>query len=99
WESIGLIADEQWQSPEVEALRNESLHYLRTHFLQHPLWGFKDPRTIRLLPFWLTVFERLDVDGRYIVAIRNPLSVAASLLRRQGMTPTLSHLLSLVSVV
>ncbi len=99
WESVGLVAAEQWQSPEVETLRKESIDYLQAYFVKHPLWGFKDPRTIRLLPFWRSVFQRLGVDDRYVVAIRNPLSVAASLRKRQGMTPATSHMLSLVSVV
>lgn len=99
WESISLIDNAQWQRPEVQALSAEAAAFLQEHFLPHPLWGFKDPRTIRLLPFWRTTFERLGVDDQYVVAIRTPLGVATSLRRRQGMTPTTSHLLSLVYLV
>jgi hypothetical protein len=38
----------------------------------------------RLLPFWKTVFQDLGVEVDYVLAIRNPLSVAASLARRDG---------------
>ena len=57
WESISLIHDAQWKGSEVQALRTEAAAYLQTHFLRHPLWGFKDPRTIRLLPFWRQCFK------------------------------------------
>jgi hypothetical protein len=99
WESISLIEDAQWQRPEVQALSTEAAAYLQSCFMHHSLWGFKDPRTIRLLPFWRAVFHRLGVDDRYVVAIRNPLGVATSLLKRQGMAPATSHMLSLVYVV
>src|SRR5262249_43050117 len=42
------------------------------------LWGYKFAGTLRLLPFWRTVFASLDLDVRYVMAIRNPLSVARS---------------------
>ncbi len=99
WESVSLIQRAQLESSNLEPLREEATNYLRTHFAQHPLWGFKDPRTIRLLPFWRSVFKQLGVDDSYVLAIRNPLSVAASLLRRQNMSPETSHLLSLVYLV
>jgi hypothetical protein len=99
WESISLIGDAQWQSDGVPALRREAVDRLQSHFVPHGLWGFKDPRTIRLLPFWRGVFQQLDVDDRYVVAIRNPISVAASLLKRQAMQPPTSHMMSLVYLV
>ena len=85
--------------PEVEALRAEAVEYLRSQFVSHPLWGFKDPRTIRLLPFWQSVLRRLDVDECYLVVIRNPRSVAQSLLQRHGMDEITAHLLWLVYMV
>src|ERR1017187_2500875 len=99
WESISLIEDAQWRRSEVQVLSTEAASYLQSNFLQYPLWGFKDPRTIRLLPFWRAVLQRLGVDDQYVVAIRTPLGVATSLLRRQNIAPARSHLLSLVYLV
>ena len=99
WEEVALIDDARWHEPEVEALRTEAVEYLRSQFVSHPLWGFKDPRTIRLLPFWRSVLRRLEVDECYLVVIRNPRSVANSLIRRQGMDAVTAHLLWLVYVV
>jgi hypothetical protein len=99
WEDITLIDDARWHEPEVEALLAEAIEYLRSQFQSHPLWGFKDPRTIRLLPFWQSALRRLDVDESYLVVLRNPRSVASSLLHRQGMNGVTAHLLWLVYMV
>jgi hypothetical protein len=99
WEEVALIDDTRWHRPEVEVLLVEAVEYLRSQFVSHPLWGFKDPRTIRLLPFWQSVLRRLDVHECYLVVIRNPRSVAQSLLKRHGMDEITAHFLWLVYMV
>lgn len=99
WEEVGLIEEQRWLQPEIQALREEAAGYLKSQFTAHGLWGFKDPRTVRILPFWRPLLESLDVDDTYVVAIRNPLSVASSLLKRQYMQPSTSHALWLVYIV
>jgi hypothetical protein len=99
WEEVALIDDTRWHRPEVEVLLAEAVEYLRVQFVSHPLWGFKDPRTIRLLPFWQSALRRLDVDECYLVVIRNPRSVALSLLKRHGMDEITAHFLWLVYMV
>lgn len=99
WEDVGLIDDGQWDEPSLKPLLTEAVDYLRTEFLAHPLWGFKDPRTLRLLPFWQLALRRLDVKERYLLVIRNPRSVALSLLERQGMDEVTAHLLWLVYMI
>ena len=99
WEEVELIDDTRWHRPEVEVLLAEAVEYLRSQFLSHPLWGFKDPRTIRLLPFWQSVLRRLGVNESYLVVIRNPRSVAQSLLKRHGMDEITAHFLWLVYMV
>jgi hypothetical protein len=52
-------------------------------------WGWKDPRTTILLPFWQKVIPNI----RYVICIRNPLEVAFSLARRDGQSiPAATHL-------
>jgi hypothetical protein len=99
WEEVALIDDTRWHRPEIEVLLAEAVEYLRSQFVSHPLWGFKDPRTIRLLPFWQSVLRRLDVHECYLVVIRNPRSVAQSLLKRHGMDEITAHFLWLVYMV
>jgi hypothetical protein len=99
WEDVALIDDARWHDQAVESLLAEAVQYLRSQFVSHPLWGFKDPRTIRLLPFWRSALHLLEVDECYLVVIRNPRSVANSLMRRHGMDAVTAHLLWLVYVV
>jgi hypothetical protein len=101
WESATLLQDSQFEISEIEAMRSEAIEHIRLNFLAHPLWGFKDPRTLRLFPFWSPVFQRLELDDVYVVAIRNPLSVAESLIARQPdvFDARLSHRLWLAHMV
>ena len=99
WEEVALIDEARWDAPEVEGLRTEAVAYLKSQFVSHPLWGFKDPRTIRLLPFWRSALRSLEVDECYLLVIRNPRSVADSLIRRHGMDAVTAHLLWLAYVV
>jgi hypothetical protein len=77
-ESVALIDPEHWDDADLEALCAECVETIRRRFGRHPLWGFKYAQTLRMLPFWQRVFERADLDVSYVVAARNPLSVARS---------------------
>jgi hypothetical protein len=63
------------------------------------LFGFKEPRTTKLLPFWLKVFQGEPYQVAYLLPYRNPLSVAQSLNKRDGFELTKSYLLWLLHVV
>lgn len=67
---------------------------LRDKLGDEQAFGFKDPRTARLLPFWQRVFASVDFSVRYVMAYRNPLSVVRSLERRDGFASTKSFLLT-----
>ncbi len=100
-QSVTLIDAECWQRPEVQALRDEAIATIRRRFGKYPLWGYKHGRTLRLLPFWASVYQALELDVSYIVAVRNPLSVTHSRGRldpRRGV-PEQSDLEWLVNVV
>jgi hypothetical protein len=99
WESVAAIPEDQWAKPGLQPLASEAAAYLKLHFLGKPLWGFKDPRTIRLLPFWRPILHSLTVSDDYVVAIRNPLSVVRSLRQRQGMEAPIAYLLWLLYMV
>jgi hypothetical protein len=53
-------------------------------FANEPLWGWKDPRTCLTLPFWQ---DLIIGPIRYVMCVRNPCAVVASLGRRNGMSP------------
>lgn len=63
------------------------------------VWGFKDPRVAKLLPFWKEVFSLCQIDVHYILTIRNPLSVAQSLSKRDSFDKEKSYLLWLGHII
>lgn len=77
-ESVRLIPPSHWDSPSIRRLRQSAVKTIERRFGHSRLWGFKYAKTLRMLPFWEAVFRELDLDVRYVVAARNPLSVARS---------------------
>lgn len=58
-----------------------------------PIFGFKDPRMAKLLPFWKEVFNHCQLNVKYVLTIRHPLSVVRSLAKRDGFVEEHSYLL------
>ncbi|HEY8902174.1 MAG TPA: hypothetical protein VIM48_00615 [Chthoniobacterales bacterium] len=52
----------------------------------HPC-GIKDPRMCRLIPIWLELLAQRNLKPHFVVALRPPAEVAASLERRDGLSP------------
>jgi GT2 family glycosyltransferase/glycosyltransferase involved in cell wall biosynthesis len=96
WDSMALLEEGWWRRADLDELRLEACEQLRRRFGRAPRFGFKNPRSARLLPFWQDVFSRLDLGDSYVVVVRNPISVARSLAARNGFHPAKSHLLWLL---
>lgn len=82
-----------WQRQELEVLRIRLQEIVRGDFQEADLWALKDPRLCRLLPLWRPQLESQGHSIRVILVLRNPMEVAASLERRNGMPGDHSHLL------
>ena len=93
WDSVAPIDASTWERPEITLFRLEAIDLVNAKTAGTPIWGFKDPRTIRLLPFWKSVFEALEIAPCYVIAVRNPLSIARSLEARDRIPPEKSSLL------
>jgi hypothetical protein len=65
----------------LEELFVEARALLQT-FSQKSPWGWKEPRTTILLPFWKSLIPNL----RFVICIRSPLDVAKSLARRDNLS-------------
>lgn len=73
-----------WElSEDLAAERLEAHVLLAESFAGRGLWGWKDPRNSLTLPFWRQLLPRM----RYVICVRNPVDVAASLQRRDGISP------------
>lgn len=77
-DSVSLIDPHQWQMPAVQTLAQEAQETIRRRFGRYSIAGYKFAGTLRMLPFWQMVFQSLHLDVRYIMVVRNPLSVARS---------------------
>jgi glycosyltransferase involved in cell wall biosynthesis len=93
WHSLAPI-----EADDVDTLRKKGFFLraatlLRQKSADFSVYGFKDPRVAKLLPFWHQVFEHCKFDTGYVLAIRNPLSVARSLEKRAAFTHEKSYML------
>jgi hypothetical protein len=76
-----------WRKSSIQELKSELLEFVRSECDRtDKIFGFKDPRTAILLPLWQEIFHELQLEPHYILAVRHPGSVAASLSRRNGLS-------------
>ncbi len=85
WWNSEPIAPEKWESAELDELQGRAASRLVDLFRGRQRWGFKDPRTIRLFPFWREVLRRVGPSVSIVLAIRPPESAVASLVARDGI--------------
>ncbi len=91
--SIGIIIPERmiWPCRTDGGHSRSPRHSARTRGLIRAqirpghVFGFKDPRTARLLPLWTPIFRALNLDPRFIFCVRSPTQVARSLEDRDGL--------------
>jgi len=83
-----------WHNSNIQQLKSGLLEFVRSECERtDKIWGFKDPRTAILLPLWQEIFDELQLEPQYILAVRHPGSVAASLSRRDGLSASHSQAL------
>ncbi len=82
WDFLPATLPENW----VETFELTDLFQMATAVLEqfnnYNLWGWKDPRNSLTLPFW----KQLLLDIKVVIPVRNPIAVARSLRRRNGMS-------------
>lgn len=93
WDHIRLL-----QTNDVEQLKHQGYIKKAIDLLQQKVanvasFGFKDPRTTKLMPFWKQVFIELQWDVRYVFASRHPSSIVDSLSKRNAFDAEKSYLL------
>ena len=93
WQHFG-----QLDAALVDGLRQsgmfaKAVELLRAKSEGKAVLGVKDPRISKLLPFWQPVFSELGLDQSFVLAVRNPRSVARSLEVRNGFSRQKSYIL------
>ncbi len=89
WDTLGLNRAAFPDGPDFAAIFPDACELVCACLDKTDTWFFKDPRTCRLLPFWQKVFRHLNLRDAYLISLRNPVSVAESLKRRND-TPRVS---------
>lgn len=79
--SFRINMNDPFIEKEKEILKNCILTNLR----DQEYFGIKDPRMCLMLPLWNEIFLELDCQVKYIIICRNPIEVAKSLKRRDGL--------------
>ncbi len=77
WNDVPDFPENWVYQPQMRPLIEEAKEAVKTVHDQ-PIWGWKDPRTSLLIPFWKSIVPELN----FIICVRSPLEVAKSLARR-----------------
>jgi len=93
WDDVLLKDDDWWHRPELARYADKIRRYIRRDFSSCELWGVKDPRVCRLLPWWLDILRAEGVSPRFLFVVRSPDAVFRSLERRDGFSVEKSYLL------
>jgi len=84
WSSIQFLKKEFLTGSALDAERLIARRWLQAKVANGKPVGLKDPRLCRTLPFWEPLFAEARLRVGYVLAIRAPMEIAASLQKRNG---------------
>jgi hypothetical protein len=87
-----------WADPRVVQIRREIIAFLERR-MGEGYFGFKDPRTVRLMPMWHQILRELRLSPKVVFCLRNPAQVARSLHVRDELDPGLGEYRWFVHVI
>ncbi|MDA8375728.1 MAG: hypothetical protein M0Z50_01390, partial [Planctomycetia bacterium] len=106
WDSLRLLGPTDWDNTGGKLFLAEAKEIVATSLntAKDGRWGCKNPRMARTLWMWMEAFRRADCQDFYVICLRNPLSVAASVIagsphRAVGNNPTHIYLMWLMHMV
>jgi hypothetical protein len=98
WTCAPLYPTHWLDLADVQALQEEARAFVAQTFADKPSWGWKEPRTTLTIPFW----RQTVPDLRFVICIRNPLDVAASLHTRDefpvSLGTTIWHVYTVIAL-
>jgi glycosyltransferase involved in cell wall biosynthesis len=95
WDDLCPLPDSWGDSAAAREFHTRAVDVLREDYGDSPLFVVKDPRMCRTIPFWRSVFTEYGAEPSYVVVVRNPMEVSASLKARDGMNPARALLIYL----
>lgn len=84
WTSLNTLDAQCINNSALVDIKNYAVELLQKRMSTTNYWGFKDPRTAKLLPFWQDIFKTLNLNDQYVIALRNPLASAYSYQKVSG---------------
>jgi hypothetical protein len=99
WDDWRAFNPDWMKSGVAEDYRKRLLDILKSDFAGSRMFVVKEPRICRFVPLWLDLLEEFGAVSSIVMPIRNPLEVAASLMRRDGLPLAKSLLLWLRHVL
>lgn len=93
WSDLAPFPPDWLDSPVAEEWIERLASAVSQEFGQSPLFVLKDPRLALLVPIWMQVFDRLAIAPCFVVSVRNPREVSASLNKSEGTSEAKSMLL------
>jgi hypothetical protein len=88
WDDAGEFPPAWFTSNSASLFKERLVAALRWDFGQASLFVVKDPRICRLVPLWLSVLEEFGATPLFVIPVRHPLEVAASLEQRDRFPQT-----------
>jgi hypothetical protein len=85
WDSSSHLPVSEMEPGALAQMRQRGLELMKAKLSNRSVFGMKDPRFSLLLEYWQPIFRELDLRVTYLLAVRNPLSVAHSLHARNGI--------------
>ena len=99
WDDWEVFNPGWYDFPVANEYRERAHEVLKGEFGASRLFVLKDPRICRLLKFWTETVETFGAMPLIVSPIRNPLDVAASLEKRDGIDLSIGQLLWLRHVL
>lgn len=85
WDDVSLKPG-FWEKENFDRHRDEISKLIESEIEGSSFFVLKDPRISRFMPFTVSILQSLKIEPRFVIAVRNPLAVAASLERRDGFS-------------
>jgi hypothetical protein len=84
WDDVAPLPTEWLEAPTGGRWVERFAETVREEYGDAPFLTLKDPRICRLVPLWLRILAKLDYRPSFVIPVRNPLDVAASLHEAEG---------------
>jgi glycosyltransferase involved in cell wall biosynthesis len=99
WDDVRYLPENWWNTDIAQRYELEILNILERDFGNCGLWGIKDSRICRFLPLWQSILKQTGSKPYFLIIVRNPLEVVASLAKRDGFPKGKSGLLWLKHLI